>query len=359
MSEFVFILGAGASKEANAPLMIDFLDVAERLRRERNLGEMSSDFDLVFRARNSLRPAYSHVQIDLARNVESVFAAFEMAKLIGRLGPLDRNDVEKLPHAMRRLIEKTLADTIEYPVDGETVKPPRPYDDFAELLWEIVESDKKSYEKVTVITFNYDLCLDYAFHYSSMPVNYCLSREETLGIKLLKLHGSLNWIACPKCKKVVPWHLKDFFRVKRWNVSGKVGKTVKLNMSEQFGQFQHCADAIAKSPFVIPPTWNKTQYHQHIDRVWAAAATELHDAVNVIVCGYSLPESDHFFKYLLALGSLGDGYLERFLVFNPDGAVKDRFEGIVGPLIRDRFNFSEAVFSGAINMAARLCNIRP
>jgi hypothetical protein len=39
MSEIVFILGAGASKNAGAPLMANFLDKADELRKEGKLDE--------------------------------------------------------------------------------------------------------------------------------------------------------------------------------------------------------------------------------------------------------------------------------------------------------------------------------
>jgi len=45
ISRIVFILGAGASKEAGAPLMREFLDVAEVVR-EQQTGETRKQFDL-------------------------------------------------------------------------------------------------------------------------------------------------------------------------------------------------------------------------------------------------------------------------------------------------------------------------
>lgn len=47
MSEIVFILGAGASKETGALLIKEFLNVANQLNRSENLEEFKSDFDKV------------------------------------------------------------------------------------------------------------------------------------------------------------------------------------------------------------------------------------------------------------------------------------------------------------------------
>src|SRR6267378_3427883 len=59
--------------------------------------------------------------------------------------------------------------------------------------------------QVTVMTFNYELALDCAFHIDRVHTAYCLSPDESEGsISLLKLHGSLNWSRCknPKCNVI-------------------------------------------------------------------------------------------------------------------------------------------------------------
>jgi hypothetical protein len=76
MSEFVFILGAGFSRPAGAPLMGDFLERAERV-----IGEIPG-FQIVSKAISELQIAHSKADLDLY-NIESVFGIFEMARLIG------------------------------------------------------------------------------------------------------------------------------------------------------------------------------------------------------------------------------------------------------------------------------------
>ncbi len=48
MAEAVFILGAGASKECGAPLMANFLDVADDLRLRGEAGIDAVHFERVF-----------------------------------------------------------------------------------------------------------------------------------------------------------------------------------------------------------------------------------------------------------------------------------------------------------------------
>src|SRR5712692_1874478 len=93
-NRIVFILGAGASKEAGAPLMREFLDVAE-LVRENQSGETRKQFDLVFKGIAELQAIYAKSFLELD-NIEAVFAAFEMVELFGRLGKMQGEEIRSL-----------------------------------------------------------------------------------------------------------------------------------------------------------------------------------------------------------------------------------------------------------------------
>jgi hypothetical protein len=58
MSNTVFILGAGTSKEAGGPLMADFLDAADKLWKKRCVGSDAVSFELVFRGIATLKALY-------------------------------------------------------------------------------------------------------------------------------------------------------------------------------------------------------------------------------------------------------------------------------------------------------------
>src|SRR5262245_24730304 len=107
MSDVVFILGAGASKEAGAPLMADFLSQAQRLLKDGKCNDYQEDFERVFRAIAELQRVHSKAELDLD-NLESVFAAFEMAQLLGQLPGTDEPEIPRVVKSMRRVITKTL-----------------------------------------------------------------------------------------------------------------------------------------------------------------------------------------------------------------------------------------------------------
>lgn len=69
MAESVFILGAGASKKAGAPLMDEFMKVAHDVWKKQVNDPGVKTFREVFDARNKLKSLYSKSFIDLGNIV--------------------------------------------------------------------------------------------------------------------------------------------------------------------------------------------------------------------------------------------------------------------------------------------------
>jgi hypothetical protein len=350
MSEIVFILGAGASKEAGAPVMADFLDKADELRREGNLGDYKEDFDCVFNAISALQVVHSKADLDLD-NIESVFAAFEMGKLINRLGEMKGDTIDKLLFSIKRLIYITLEKTTLFPVKNTQVYPNDSYDKFVKLLLKLGSDGKLN--RTSIITFNYDLSLDYALYFNRIPAYYGINEEQKPGyMQLLKLHGSLNWVRCPKCEEIIPWNLEDYFKKFSWNRALLIDiPSVMLCVASHLEHFdnEHCkGEKIIPEPVIVFPTWNKIEHQHGIAKVWSRAALELSNAENIFISGYSLPESDLFFRYLFALGSVGPNKIKRFWVFDPDKEnVEPRFRKLIGPGTTARFRFEQKNFGQA------------
>jgi hypothetical protein len=54
VSDTVFVLGAGASAEAGAPVMSNFFDVARELERQGRVGAAATEFRAVFKGIRAL-----------------------------------------------------------------------------------------------------------------------------------------------------------------------------------------------------------------------------------------------------------------------------------------------------------------
>jgi len=346
----IFILGAGASKQAGAPLMANFLDVATSLHRSGRAGRYQREFDIVFEAIGALQVVHSKARLDIA-NIESVFAAFEFAKTIGSFCGYSEDRIAGLANAAKALISQTIEETVLFPMSGTDVAAPAPYDDFAKLVYRLKTLSKPAHD-VAVITFNYDFAVDFAFRGFKPGLDYGFgpARSHVDGIPLLKLHGSVSWALCsgkPDHPEVVPLSFSDFMKGRMLPFDEKY---LRIDFSSRFGEVTHCNKTVAAQPVLVPPTWNKSAYHGTVAAVWSAAARELAAADNVFVIGYSLPETDAFFRFLYALGTVGKRPLERFWVFDPDlsGAVKKRFSTLLGPGAEQRFQYFEFTFDRAI-----------
>lgn len=342
MSDVVFILGAGASKAAGAPLMADFLDTAYGLWKRQKVTDYDEQFSAVFRSISALQSVHSKSQLDL-NNVESVFSALEMAATLGRLPGSEDSDTGQVVDALKLLIAVTIEQTLEIPWVSGGPHAPEPYGEFVDLIDRLTR-EADPHRTVSVLTFNYDLACDYAFHQRRAPLDYALQEGAAQGsIPLLKLHGSLNWAYCEGVQAVVPWTMGEYFRTRHWEPFRVQGDHVRLGLTPELGKFQYQGHGVRNEPVLVPPTWNKTDYRSDIACVWSRAASELSDAEDIFVIGYSLPETDAFFRHLYALGTVGEVPLKRFWVFNPDPQVEERFRTLLGPGALARFRY----FSGA------------
>jgi hypothetical protein len=356
MSRFVFVLGAGASAAGGAPVASNFMEKAKQLQRNADLGGKDKDaFDLVFRARDALKAVHSKANLDLA-NLEVLFNAFEMAALFNRLGPLSEEEVQRLPDAMRRVIARTIEENLIFHVDQRTtinarLLPPTPYGEFADLLIKL--SGNRGWHDTCVITFNYDLGIDCALGSHGISYGYGLDDKASGGLNLLKLHGSLNWHQCPQCQEIVPWPLDDYLQKHQWKFLPG-GSEAKLEVSLRVPQFGHCGPPLIVEPTIVPPTWNKGTHYAQLKRVWRLAAKHLSEAEYIFIIGYSYPPTDEFFKYLYALGSIGEGWLEHIYVFNPDDKVGRRIGELLGPLAKEKYNARTNRFDQAISVIEAL-----
>ncbi len=243
MARTVFILGAGASKTAGTPLMAEFINRADDLRAERPSEISKADFDLVFDLiQNRLTQLYANSVVDLS-DIESVFSLVEMGLLVGRLPGTEPEKIKVLSKAMRTVLVETIENYCQFEFKEGQWIPSLPHlclADYAESLQD------RSGDSVAFITFNYDLVLDFALHWSNLKLDYALGSQSGDSVPILKLHGSLNWASCTGCREIVPISLKSVLpkryvpstkRVK-WPVraraaSRRLGSIVRGNLSAE------------------------------------------------------------------------------------------------------------------------------
>jgi hypothetical protein len=163
---------------------------------------------------------------------------------------------------------------------------------------------------------------------------------------LLKLHGSLNWSATPGSPEIRVLPIERIFQNQPRPKSSSSNKTSEHRRLWVKNLLRLAAptDPVPPGPAIVPPSWNKTQYHAQFERVWKRAAKELSDAEEIFVIGYSYPESDPFFHSLMALGTEGESLIRKFVVVDPSPKVGQRFEALVGEDVKGSFEYVPSTF---------------
>jgi hypothetical protein len=185
------------------------------------------------------------------------------------------------------------------------------------------------------ISLNYDILLDYALlnQYPRLDVDYGVSfrnvRRPRSGrsVKLLKLHGSLNWAFCPVCNNL-------------WlSLGGKISDRIVSDS-------MRCNRGHNQQPLLIPPTWLKVYDNVYLKKIWLDAENTLRDADAVFFIGYSLPESDFHIRYLLKKSLHRKNTYPRIVAItkpdNPEGSdLHKRYRRFFGDIEYHPIGFEE------------------
>jgi hypothetical protein len=294
----VVLFGAGATKACGGPLTNEILPevLANRaaLEREGYLKLIDrflvENFNLP-RSRSRRRAAH-YPPLPLVLSL--VDTALDRGDALGSRWPASdlRYVRDGLEYAVFALLEHHL----------RSIKPH--YLTFLDALYQSTSS-------VTVISLNYDIIADNALPAVAerqgrlaLP-DYCCDiatdayRHVDKFGRLLKLHGSLNWLYCPNC------HRLDLGVARSGRSTVKV--LSELYLDDLGGKYacrgSPCPECRAPvRPVLITPTHLKDYRNPHISRVWYEAARSLREAERVIFVGYSMPEDDVEVIYLVKRG---------------------------------------------------------
>jgi hypothetical protein len=120
--------------------------------------------------------------------------------------------------------------------------------------------------------------IDYGIDFANGQSLDISQRPQRTGIKLFKLHGSLNWLYCSTCNnlKLTPFEKSSI---------------------EDFLQCEECGTLYG--PVIIPPTYFKNISNTFINQVWNNAENTCRNVDKIVFCGYSFPDADIHVKYLL------------------------------------------------------------
>lgn len=193
------------------------------------------------------------------------------------------------------------------------------YKRFAKLLLNTRLATAQKEDKLAVITMNWDdvlerslfsLCneynsklnkgqqrifLDLCFYDYSLnttedhiPSTHIKAKGHK-NIKILKMHGSLGWLECPKCGKIYTDFSREIAADEYAGLQCPNCKTTDLLGGEA---------PILRS-LIITPTYMKSLDNLNIKNIWHNAFIDISEADHLVLIGYSFPDADFEMRCLL------------------------------------------------------------
>jgi len=308
----VYILGAGFSVEANAPSQERLVSEIFKLQKSNPDAFKSKKFK---EFQNFLSTTMS-IPNELQETIplEDIFTPLDSC--IAHNISFKDLSVSELKQK-RQLIFELIGLTLQQLLKGTDKNY---IDTFADYLVKTskkrINNNYKKVDPVSVISTNWDILLDNSIYNSIRNcrelgvVDYCCyvsSYDKTdntvkpgleilgkggFNVKLLKLHGSLNWLQCPKCHRI---YVKFNEKI-AMNPYGNVTKPSCRHCNDNFGKFK----SHELNSNLIMPTFLKDLSNPQYKIIWQNAGIELSEAKKIVFIGYSLPQADFEMRQLLS-----------------------------------------------------------
>jgi hypothetical protein len=339
----VFILGAGASKDAGGPLMRDFMFEGMSYLCNQDLYDEITvkSFRRVFELVDLLYGTSFIADLEQGRRERS-YCIKSMHKLqdVSIEDILSFVDLGMAPGAepgypaldypdYRKALHDFIFETIQLKTthgDSYSMKADRTIDHQRNLCDMLVDYGLRISDRNSFITLNYDLLLDDAVSTNNHRLlgDYALPFTDVLhfeqykrilrnermpsDVDILKLHGSLNWASCTKCNQPYLAHYWPYRR---------------LRQEERHEECPLCRAAL--SPILVPPTFRKDiGRYSFLTPVWRRAEEVIRQADELIVIGYSFPEADLEAKWLFRRALLGRASRVGLCLVEPDAKVREK-----------------------------------
>ena len=349
--DVVFFFGAGASVADGIPLQACILPKAlsqSSVQDSQVGGEVIRFLERFF----GLDNVPQHVP-----SLETVFTFLDY--FINRDEHLDSE------HSVSRLreIRECLIKIIHYVVSHQTMTDASTHRAF----WELIGSSNRN---VSMVSLNYDSALDEAFDFlypTRAYIDYCIKLlnydfEEQTGfnwwvnprepvaywggdpvpIKILKLHGSVNWKFCRACRRVLltPWSTQ---------IDLEQGAFVADFGEDESLRAEHLCpiDGCRFETLILPPSHVKDLRNSVVSTIGGEIEQELRLAKKIVLIGYSLPDADVHIRAVLAKSLSRDAHV---VVVNPDNgeAFRARYRHLAECVSFVDQSFESSLASGFI-----------
>ncbi|WP_082829778.1 hypothetical protein [Ectothiorhodospira sp. BSL-9] len=209
------------------------------------------------------------------------------------------------------------------------------------------------------IQFNWDLALDRALCYLNLwddgqkiPPWYRDSSDDfyVSTPRVARPHGGLCWVDTERSEN--KHNCQDLERVEaelneencerlryekgkhKWNTDVWIDSAQILTAERSTTTWSD-----GKMMAIVPPTWRKQSTKAAYQDQWSFILRGLRNVRRIVFIGYSLPQSDLYFRHFLALALAKNDYSPKIYVWNPgirtNPEVRDSYLDLFAPLARE------------------------
>lgn len=399
----VYVLGAGFSRDAGLPLQAQILPRIVAFKPDLPLLEAPLHYAYLedfWSCRNSLLGLLRETFPSSITTPGSSFPRRELPPLEDVFTLLDhtisrRQGCRAFSWQALEAAREALKRTILFVVHAASERAePRPMDCYRRFAAHLLETRIRSGQPAdpfSIVSLNWDCILEESIYWclqkigaiKKADIDYCcyttplgpgcwhtpsvLQKSKGLfNLKVMKLHGSANWLLCPNCNRLY------------------TGLGAEADAWELYMRPRACPSCLQAAPhqegvvhpqldpFFITPTFLKVFDNPHIQMTWHNAYVEISEASELVFIGYSFPEADYHFRTFLRRAVRPDARITAVLTDSDrpkrntprrllSAFAATRYLKFFGARTRFEFGGVRAYFTtllGSVPLSARLNRLR-
>ena len=310
----VFIMGAGASYPDGVPLQSEIIPII-----------LSSKYSEIAKSEigktiiNFINDNfYYNFKLKIFPTLEELFAYIDFFINQG----IDLNSEYKNEKFVE--IKESLIKLIHYVIGKYSREIADSYEKqnkkYYRKFWELIKDTNRN---ISIISLNYDTLLEESFDFlypHHGVIDYCINfmnynhiqgidafnwwdnpREELIvwgdskpiPVKIMKIHGSLNWKYCKTCSKVLltPWDT---------DIDINRGSFIQRDYETHESFIYRCPiDETIFETMILQPSYMKNFKNPNIFKIFNETILEIESSKKVIIIGYSFPDADVHIRALM------------------------------------------------------------
>lgn len=304
----LYIFGAGTSRWTGAPLIADFKEAALSLK----IGEDEAGIPRYVASK--VGNAKFRKALDLWEqrapdsNIEEFYVLAELLNSLENWSSEEEDTGEAAQerlHCVQYLIAKTLQETVKGEAQQEKIHDLM----LSGIQGPLVPATLPS----AIITLNWDISLEHAAARVGLPIDLGLTegKANRRALKLLKLHGSLNWLYNHHTETT--------------SIDSEAKSIVDVWDHAPFHDLMNSGE----EPLFVPPTTEKLTVNSGpLRSLWRQAQLKLGACRRLVIVGYSFPPGDVQFRMFLLQALQQNSLLESIVVVNAPayGTRRQQFE---------------------------------